>query len=187
MNKEISLTHHGIKGMRWGIRRFQNKDGSLTPAGKKRQKDADEPEETIEETRARVLKSTNAAEIYKNRSLLSTNELNERINRINAEKRLSEIAQETKKSGYDYVDKALKFGRKANEIYEFSNSSIMKAIKSKLTGKKDEGPTTSLKGLPDDLSLLSDEKIQKILKRATQEQAIKKILSNAMKKVEEDS
>lgn len=30
------LYHHGIKGMKWGVRRFQNKDGSLTPAGKKR-------------------------------------------------------------------------------------------------------------------------------------------------------
>lgn len=30
------LTHHGVKGMRWGVRRFQNKDGSLTGAGKKR-------------------------------------------------------------------------------------------------------------------------------------------------------
>lgn len=30
------LYHHGIKGMRWGIRRYQAKDGSLTPAGKKR-------------------------------------------------------------------------------------------------------------------------------------------------------
>ena len=29
------LMHHGIKGMRWGIRRYQNKDGSLTNAGKK--------------------------------------------------------------------------------------------------------------------------------------------------------
>lgn len=30
------LYHHGIKGMRWGIRRYQNPDGSLTPAGQKR-------------------------------------------------------------------------------------------------------------------------------------------------------
>lgn len=30
------LYHFGIKGQKWGVRRFQNKDGSLTPAGKKR-------------------------------------------------------------------------------------------------------------------------------------------------------
>lgn len=30
------LTHSGIKGMKWGVRRYQNKDGSLTDAGKKR-------------------------------------------------------------------------------------------------------------------------------------------------------
>ena len=30
------LTHHGIKGQKWGVRRFQNKDGSLTDAGKKK-------------------------------------------------------------------------------------------------------------------------------------------------------
>lgn len=30
------LAHHGIHGMKWGVRRFQNKDGSLTAAGKKR-------------------------------------------------------------------------------------------------------------------------------------------------------
>lgn len=33
-NKE--LYHFGVKGMKWGVRRYQNKDGSLTEAGKKR-------------------------------------------------------------------------------------------------------------------------------------------------------
>lgn len=30
------LAHHGIKGQKWGIRRYQNEDGTLTEAGKKR-------------------------------------------------------------------------------------------------------------------------------------------------------
>ena len=30
------LYHHGIKGQKWGVRRFQNEDGTLTSAGKKR-------------------------------------------------------------------------------------------------------------------------------------------------------
>lgn len=33
---ENELVHFGIKGMRWGVRRYRNKDGTLTPAGKKR-------------------------------------------------------------------------------------------------------------------------------------------------------
>ena len=34
--RQGELYHHGIKGQKWGVRRFQNKDGSLTPAGRRR-------------------------------------------------------------------------------------------------------------------------------------------------------
>ena len=32
------LAHHGIKGQRWGVRRYQNEDGSLTKKGRNRRK-----------------------------------------------------------------------------------------------------------------------------------------------------
>ena len=36
MEQYNELYHHGVKGMKWGVRRYQKKDGSLTTAGKKR-------------------------------------------------------------------------------------------------------------------------------------------------------
>lgn len=36
MPKEEALSHHGILGQKWGVRRYQNLDGTLTPAGRRR-------------------------------------------------------------------------------------------------------------------------------------------------------
>lgn len=51
------LTHWGIKGMRWGVRRYQNKDGSLTAAGKKKRA----AEEAKLKERERVIKGREKA------------------------------------------------------------------------------------------------------------------------------
>lgn len=40
MNEEV-LMHHGIKGQRWGVRRYQNEDGTRTAAGKRHEKTLD--------------------------------------------------------------------------------------------------------------------------------------------------
>lgn len=53
------LYHHGIKGQKWGVRRFQNKNGSLTPAGKERYNDdgIEKRVETPEERKKRIARN----------------------------------------------------------------------------------------------------------------------------------
>lgn len=86
---EYKLYHSGIKGMKWGVRRYQNKDGTLTPAGKRRAR--------------KQAASENAHPDYKRAhdkkpvSQMSDQELRERNNRLQAEKQYSSLTRKTSK------------------------------------------------------------------------------------------
>ena len=145
---ENELYHHGVKGMHWGIRRYQNPDGSLTDLGRKKLlksdgtinrkgkrklgKDYQYKKETDEERRARTLKSNDPNVIYANRDVLSTPEIRERMDRIRVEGELSKMAESTKKTGMDKVDSIIKAGKKLDEIYQLTNTPLGKAVKKKL-------------------------------------------------------
>lgn len=183
------LQHHGTKGMKWGQRLYQNKDGSLTALGKKRynkqveklkaeeakikaaekaaktkaknqakfdkldekkadldarkkalkgktDKDKDDKqEETLDQKRERLLKSTDPKEIYKDRDVLTYNELNDRISRINLENQLmSKIPAETHKTGKDFMDNASKNIESATNLYR-SVDNAFSAVKNSTIGK----------------------------------------------------
>lgn len=85
MQEEI-IYHHGIKGMKWGVRRYQNEDGSLTPAGKKRYaEDAEDADSEVKESRKQDVK---------NRRTLSDSELEEKIKRLKMERELKSLTEE---------------------------------------------------------------------------------------------
>ena len=126
--ESYELTHWGIKDMQWGIRRFQNKDGSLTDAGRKRYngpdsqprkslgqkisdyKKASAKKKQLEKARAARAEKKRAEEEAKAKAEqrkkdvesgkikakdMTSDELKDRINRLNDEKRYKQLMEET--------------------------------------------------------------------------------------------
>lgn len=84
------LYHWGVKGMKWGVRRYQNKNGSLTAEGKKRYISPHE-----DYTRAHTKKAVRE---------MSDAELSARINRLQKEKQYNQLVVTPTK-----MQKAVKF------------------------------------------------------------------------------
>lgn len=244
------LQHWGIKGQRWGQRRYQNKDGSLTPAGKQRynqelaklkaeeekvkaaekvaatkkrtqakidkldakkheleerkkalkgkksgDSDNDNPMETAEEKKARLLKSTDANELYKNKDLLSNNELQERVNRLNLEAQLqSKMSVEKQKSGLEYMDQARNVIDKSTNLYRsvdnaysaVANSAIGKSVAKQL-GLEPPKKEFKLDEFVKNMSTKSNQEVQEAAKRIKNEKAIMDAINNAGKKSVNDT
>lgn len=110
---ENELTHWGVKGMRWGVRRYQNADGSLTSAGKKRRslgevikdhKVAKQRKAALEKARQTRLANKEAAEKrakdiasgkIKSKNMTEA-ELNDRIKRLSLEKTYNDALRDSK-------------------------------------------------------------------------------------------
>lgn len=100
-----TLQHHGILGQKWGIRRYQNKDGSLTAAGKNRFKSKTAnagPNNREDHNKAHDKSKSKSVES------MSDAELRARINRLQLEQQYAALSSKEVNTGKDYVNKMIK-------------------------------------------------------------------------------
>lgn len=63
------LAHHGVKGQRWGVKRFQNPDGSLTEKGKRRMKTLQGKSDKLDAKKAKLNSPKNMVRLSQYKSL----------------------------------------------------------------------------------------------------------------------
>lgn len=83
------LAHHGILGQKWGIRRFQNKDGTLTAAGKRRLAKLEKQQAKLSSKKAEVFGDKSESNSWSKKSIsdMTDEELKKSIDRMELEKR----------------------------------------------------------------------------------------------------
>lgn len=111
------ISHFGIKGQKWGNRRYQNRDGSLTPEGRKRY-GRSEDSEKVRELRKKPV------------SAMSNQELETVIRRMNLERQYRDLKSGEINSGKKKAKEVLDYANTASQFYNLYNSPMGKATKS---------------------------------------------------------
>ena len=99
------LYHWGVKGQKWGVRRYQNKNGSLTPAGKKRYNNYENEAKGMSDQELRTkINRMNLERKYVNLSRGSNSKANKALDIANKTTAIGSEAGKIAKDGYKMMD-----------------------------------------------------------------------------------
>lgn len=203
------LTHHGIKGMRWGVRRTPAQLGHKPSSGDKsktggffkslynpkkieernkaKQQKAAEKEkikkektqEEIEETKQKILKTKSPRLLYENADLFTTQELQTAYSRMTLERNIAGLIPKQVNEGEKFIDNTIKWTRKATDLLTAGTAAYKSIDTIRKMFNGDSTSSNITKYKNKDVSKMTDDALAKALKRATSEKALKRILDES--------
>lgn len=115
------LEHYGVKGMKWGVRRYLEERRKTK---EKRKNEKDQAEKAKE--------STSPSTIYRYRKNFTDKELRDKLDRLNMEARLKQLSDNEKKQATDYIDSFVKTFNSVDSLYRLKDTSLFKDVKKRL-------------------------------------------------------
>lgn len=162
--RDNELYHYGVKGMKWGVRRTAAQLGHLVKKGASKIKDR-----ISESNEKRKIRKQNEANKRKPVSEMTDDELKQRLNRLDMEKRYSDYMKTLNPKKESRVKKVV--GEiLSSGIKTISNAGIQK-ISNALLGDKDEASDYSFSNL----SKVGDKKLKNAIQRLNMEKQYDKL------------